>query len=122
MSRVRVSLLLDAAGRDRAQRRATEESHLDVLREAMDAEETALALYPVQRRVPFDCFAHVRDGAHDERVEAAAGVAFPARHGRDGGLHGGVAIGLRDPRVAACEESRRRGTAASAPSCAVWPL
>src|SRR5216684_9404381 len=49
---------------------------------------------------------HVGDGAHDERVEAAPDVAFRARHGRDVGLHGGGAVGLRDLRVAACEEGR----------------
>ena len=52
---------------------------------------------------------HAGDGAHDERVEAAPDVAFPARHGRDVGLHGGVAVALRDLRVAAREEDRLRG-------------
>jgi hypothetical protein len=51
-------LALGFAGRERTQRRAAEESHLDVLREAMDAEEPALALDSVKRRVPFDCLAH----------------------------------------------------------------
>src|SRR5436190_15704446 len=105
-------LALGSAGRDRTQRRAAEESHFDVAREAMEAEEPglplALALDSVQRRVPFDRLAHAGDGAHDERVEAAPDLAFPARHGRDVGLHGGVAVGLRDLRVAACEEGRLR--------------
>jgi hypothetical protein len=35
--------LLGLAGRDRTQRRAAKESHFDVLRKAMDAEEPALA-------------------------------------------------------------------------------
>jgi hypothetical protein len=100
-----VSLLLDSPG-GRKQRCAAEESHFDVVREAMDAEEPVLALDPVKRRVPFDCLAHAGDGAHDERVETAPDVPFPARHGRDVGLHGGVAVGLRDLRVAACEEGR----------------
>jgi len=43
----------------------------------------------------------LRRAAHDERVEAAPDVAFPARHGLDVGLHGGVAVGLRDLRGAA---------------------
>src|SRR6266508_6586581 len=72
----------------------------------MDAEEPALALDSVQRRVPFDRLTHAGDGAHDERVEAAPDLAFPARHGRNVGLHGGVTVGLRDLRVAACEECR----------------
>ena len=67
----------------------------------MEAEEPALALDAIEGRVPFDGLVHVGDGAHDERVEAAPDVAFPARHGRDVGLHGGVAVGLRDLRVAA---------------------
>src|SRR4051812_7105521 len=102
-------LALGLAGGDRTQRCAAEESHFDIAREAMDAEEPALALDSVQRRVPFDCLAHARDGAHDERVEAAPDVAFPARHGRDVGLHGYVAVALRGLRVAACEEGRFRG-------------
>ena len=73
----------------------------------MKAEEPALALDAIEGRVPFDGLAHAGDGAHDERVEAAPDVAFPARHGRDIGLHGGVAVALRDLRVAACEQGRR---------------
>src|SRR5882672_2101869 len=99
-------LALGLAGGDRTQRRAAEESYFDVAREAMDAEEPAQALDAVQRRAPFDRLAHAGDGAHDERVEAAPDVAFPARHGRDVGLHGGVAVRLPDLRVAACEEGR----------------
>ena len=41
-------LLLGLAGGDGTQRRAAEESHLDVLREAMEAEEPALALDAVE--------------------------------------------------------------------------
>src|SRR5438105_3667853 len=102
-------LALGLAGGDRTQRRAAEESHFDVLREAMEAEEPALALDAIEGRVPFDRLVHAGDGAHDERVEAAPDVALPARHGRDIGLHGGVAVGLRDLRVAACEEFHRLG-------------
>ena len=74
----------------------------------MKVEEPALALDSVEGRVPFDRLAHAGDGAHDERVEAAPDVAFPARHGGDVGLHGGVAVRLRDLRVAACEQGRLR--------------
>ena len=93
--------LLGFAGRDRTQRRAPKESHFDVLRKAMDPEEPALTLDPVKWRVPFDCLAYARDGAHDERVETAPDIAFPARHGGDVGLYGSVAVGLRYLRVAA---------------------
>ena len=72
------------------------------------AEEPALALDAVERRVPFHGLAHAGDGAHDERVEAAPDIAFPARHGRDVGLHGGVAVALRDLRVAARKQDRLR--------------
>jgi hypothetical protein len=51
-------LVVGLAGGDRTQRRAAEESHLNVLREAMDAEEPALALDAVEGRVPFDRLAH----------------------------------------------------------------
>src|SRR5439155_3098726 len=94
-------LVLGLAGGEWTQRRAAEESHLHVLRQAMEAEEPALALDAIEGRVPPYGLAHVGHGAHDERVEAAPDVAFPARHGRDVGLHGGVAVGLRDLRVAA---------------------
>ena len=67
----------------------------------MDAEEPDLILDAVERRIVFDRLAHAGDGARDERVEAAADAAFPARHGRDVGLHGGVAVALRDLGVAA---------------------
>src|SRR5207244_726641 len=73
-------LLFGLDGRDRTQRRAAEESYLDVLREAMEAEKPALALDAIEGRVPFDRLVHARDGALDERVEAAADVVFPARH------------------------------------------
>jgi len=101
-------LLLGLDRWDWTQRRAAEESHFDVLRDAMEAEEPALALDAIEWRVPPHGLAHIGHGAHDERVEAAADVAFPARHRRDVGLHGGVAISLRDLRVAACEEGRLR--------------
>src|SRR5262249_53890009 len=97
-------LLLGLDRRQRAQRCAAEERHLDVLRDAVEAEEPALALDAVERRVPLDRFEQVGDRAHDDVVEAAPDVAFPARHGRDVGLYGGVAISLRDLRVAAGEE------------------
>src|SRR5262249_3618204 len=102
-------LLFGLAWGERSQRRAAEESHLDVLREAMEAEEPALALDSVEGRVPFDRLAHAGNGAHDERVEAASDAAFPARHGRDVGLHWGVAVGLRELRVAARQEFHRPG-------------
>src|SRR5438874_12281195 len=47
-------LLFGIAGGARTQRRAAEESHLDVLRHAMEAEEPALALDAIEGRVPFD--------------------------------------------------------------------
>src|SRR5437870_102655 len=59
--------LLGLAGGDRTQRRAAEESHLDVLREAMDTEEPALTLDAIEGRVPLHGFVHAGDGAHDER-------------------------------------------------------
>jgi hypothetical protein len=38
---------------------------------------------------------------HGEGVEAAPDVALPARHRGDVRLHWGVAVGLRDLRIAA---------------------
>jgi len=100
------ALVLGLDGGEWAQRRAVEESHLDVLREAMEVEEPALALDTIEGRVPPHGLAHVGHGAHDECVEAAPDVAFPARHGCDVSLDRGVAVGLRDLRVTACEEDR----------------
>ena len=63
----------------RAQLRATEECDLDVLRQTVEAEESALILDSIERRVPFDRLAHAGDCAHDERIEAAAdGLHRPA--------------------------------------------
>src|SRR5215471_11362158 len=45
-------LALGLSRGERTQRRAAEESHLDVIRKAMDAEEPALALDSVKGRVP----------------------------------------------------------------------
>jgi hypothetical protein len=102
-------LVLRLDGRDWTQRHVAEERHLDVLREAMEGKEPALALDALEGRVPPHGLAHVGHGAHDERVEVAPDVAFPARHGGDVGLHGGVPIGLHDLGVAACEEGWLRG-------------
>src|SRR3979411_2739688 len=62
------------AGRARRPRRAAEESHFDVVLEAMDAQEPALALDSVKRRVPFDCLAHAGNDEHDEAVKARPDV------------------------------------------------
>jgi hypothetical protein len=87
--------VLGFAGRDRTKRCTAEESYLDVVREAVGIEEPALALNSVERGVPFDRLAYAGDGARDDRVEAAADVPFPARHGLDVGLYR-VAVSLRD--------------------------
>ena len=94
-------LALAGAGRDRSQRRAAEEGHLDVVREGVDPQEPALAFDAVQRRVPLHGLAHVGHVPHDERVEALPEVALPARHPGDVRLHRGVAVRLRDARVTA---------------------
>src|SRR5205085_9245190 len=90
-----------------------------VLRQAMEAEEPAPALDAVEGRVPPHGLAHAGDDARDERVEAAADVALPARHCRDVGLHDGVAVGLGDLGIAAREELRLRGDPLSSgpPGC-----
>src|SRR6185369_5799848 len=73
-------LVLGLSGGSRTQRRAAEERHLDVLREAVEVEEPALAVDAVERRVPLHRLAHPGNGALDDRIEAAPGVALPARH------------------------------------------
>src|SRR5688500_17463829 len=59
-------LVLGLARRDRTQRRAAEERHLDVVREGVEVEEPALAFDSVKRRVPFDRLAHAGDVRNDE--------------------------------------------------------
>src|SRR5882757_2152157 len=83
-------LALAGAWRNRSQRRAAEESHLDVAGEGVEPQEPTLALDAVQRRIPLHGLAHPGDGAHDDRVKALAEVALPARHPGDVGLHRGV--------------------------------
>src|SRR5262245_5593727 len=97
-------LLLGLAGGERAQRSAAEEGHLDVLREAMNAEEPALAFDAIDGRVPFDGLVGAWNSARDERIEPTPHGALPARHGCDVSLHRGVAVTLCDLRVAAGEE------------------
>src|SRR5262249_46567201 len=99
-------LAFGLARRKRTQRGAAEESDLYILCEAMQAEEPALAIDAVERRIPFDCFAHAGDRALDERVEAVPDVAVPAGHGFDVGLHRSVALAFDNLRIAAGEEDR----------------
>src|SRR6202140_2664554 len=91
-------------GWDRSQRRAAEEGHLDVAREGVEPQEPTLALDAVERRVPLHGLAHVGHIPHDERVEALPEVALPTRHPGYVRLHRGVAVRLRDARVAARED------------------
>ena len=76
-------------------------NHLQVFREDMKAGEPDPVLDAIEGRVPFDRLAYAGDRAHDERVEAAADVLFPAWHGRNVGFDWGVAVTLRDLRIAA---------------------
>src|SRR4051812_49160423 len=94
-------LMLGLARRHGAQRGAAEKSHFDVAGEDVKRQEPALALDAVEWRVPFDRLADAGDGAFDSCVETASDVAFPARHGRDIGPHGCVAVTLCDLGVAA---------------------
>src|SRR4051794_39076339 len=59
-----------ASGWSGSQRRAFEEGHFDVIRKRMEAEEPALSVDAIERRVPFDGLAHAGNRAHDERVES----------------------------------------------------
>ena len=97
----RVLALGRATGRGGMQRSPSEESDLDVFREAMDAEEVALVLDAVKWRVPPHGLLHAGHFALDERIEALAEGVLPAGHRGDICLHRGVAIALRDLRVAA---------------------
>src|SRR5262245_38422323 len=102
-----------ASGWNGSQRRASEEGPLDEAGEDVEAQEPAPVLDAIEGRVPPHRLAYPGYVTHDERVEAQPDVAFPAWHGRDVRLHWGVAVGLRDLRVAACEERRLRGRRAT---------
>src|SRR5258706_6338036 len=97
-------LALTGAGRDRLQRRAAEEGHLDVVREGVEPQKPTLALDAVKWRVPLHGLAHVGHAPHDERVQAPPEIALPARHPGDIRLHRGIAVRLCDARVAARED------------------
>src|SRR4029079_1805579 len=57
------------------------------------------------RRVPLHGLAHVRHVAHDQSVEALAKIALPAGYRGDVCLHGSVAVGLGELRIAAGEQN-----------------
>ena len=98
-------LILASAGRNGLQRSTLEERHLHIAGEDMVTQEPTFTLDAIEGRVP-PHRAHSRHSAHDEVVESAPNFAFPARHGRDVGLHRGVAVGLRDLGIAARKENR----------------
>src|SRR5262245_3738841 len=70
----------------------------------MERQKPPLPSDAVERRVPLHGLAHARHAAHDQRVEAPAEVALPARHRGDVRLHRRVALAFRDLRVAARQE------------------
>ena len=92
---------LALAGRSGLQGGALEKGHLDVAGKDVVTQESALPLDAIKGGVPPHRRAHVRHVAHNERVKAATDVAFPTGHGRDVGLHRGIAIGFRDLWVSA---------------------
>lgn len=86
------------------QRRPTEESDLDVLCDAVEGYEPALALNAIERRIPPYSFAHVGNRTGNQRIKVPTDVTFPSRHGSNVGLHRGIAVTLGDLWVAAGEE------------------
>ena len=79
---------------------ALEESHLNIPCKDVIAQEPALTLNAIEGRVPPHGLPHIWHSANDQVVKPAPDVTFPARHGRDIGLHRGVAVPLRNLRVA----------------------
>ena len=73
-------------------------------------QEPAATLDAIERRVPFDCLAHVRNGVQDQRVEAPAEVALPAgRHGGEVCLHRGVDRSVAARARVTCSGARKAG-------------
>jgi hypothetical protein len=81
-----------------------EECNLQVLREAVNAEKPSLPFNAIERRVPFDGLARAGDGLHDECVKLTPEISLPPWHRSDVCLHGRIAIGLGNLRIAAGEE------------------
>ena len=77
-----------------------------------------MAVDAVEGRIPLHRLAHAGNSSNDKCVEAAPNFAFPAGHGRDVSLHGGVTVSLRNLRIAACEQ---RWLGGSIDSVAVLP-
>ena len=99
-------LLFRGAGRNRIERRALEERHFDVFREAMKSEKPSSVFMrrAIERRVPFHRFAYLWKGCDDQCIEALSDILFPAGYRRDVSLHGLIAVAFGDLRIAAGEK------------------
>ena len=101
-------LILASAGRNSLQQSALEERHLHIAGEDVVTQEPTFALDAIERRIPPRTLVRFRQRTHDEVIESAPDIAFPARHGRDVGLHRDVAVGLRDLGIASRKKNRVR--------------
>ena len=90
------------------QQSALEERHLHIAGEDVITQEPTFALDAIERRIPPRTLVRFRQRTHDEVIESAPDIAFPARHGRDVGLHRDVAVGLRDLGIASRKKNRVR--------------
>ena len=113
-------LILASAGRNSLQQSALEERHLHIAGEDVVTQEPTFALDAIERRIPPRTLVRFRQITHDEVIESAPDIAFPARHGRDVGLNRGVAIGLRDRGCRPKGEPASRRPAWCRPSLAYW--
>ena len=101
-------LSLPAPGGIRCSKAPWKNAHLHIAGEDMITQEPTFALDAIERRIPPRTLVRFRQRTHDEVIESAPDIAFPARHGRDVGLHRGVAIGLRDLGIASRKKNRVR--------------
>ena len=111
-------LILASAGRNSLQQSALEERHLHKAGEDVITQEPTFALDAIERRIPPRTLVRFRQRTHDEVIESAPDIAFPARHGRDVGLNRDVAVGLRDLGIASRKKNRVRAGLALSPAFA----
>ena len=113
-------LIFVSAGRNALQQSVLEERHLHIAGEDVVTQEPTFALDAIERRIPPRTLVRFRQRTHDEVIESAPDIAFPARHGRDVGLHKDVAVGLRDRGCRPKGEPASRRPAWCRPSLAYW--
>jgi hypothetical protein len=99
-----------------------EEANLHVLGEAVEAEEPALALHPIEGGVPPHRLPDIGDEPDNHLVDLDSYPLLPLGHGIEVGLDGRRAIPLRDLGIAAGEELGGVGHAVRLRASSSWDV